>query len=319
VNRARVSRGLAALILAASLGGAPLASAQEKPAFRAAAEAYDAGVQAHRQRDYARAALLFAHADELAPDPAARLAALKSVLLADDPVLGMTLAERAARSGPVEGPLGEAVKATRDKFAARVGRVRVACSGCTATIDAAPVPVEQELFVLRAEHAIELTSEGRVERRSVRIDGADPVEISPTPAGTALSVAAPSSLEPAAHPSPEPPPTAKRPPDATVSGLSPAWFFVGMGVTAVAAGMTIASGIDVRNREHDFYRAPTAQKAADGQAAETRTYVLGAVTGAAGLATAAIAVLAVRWKTKRTATTFGSTRSGFVASVSAIF
>jgi hypothetical protein len=276
-----------------------VAGAQDKPAVHAAAEAYDAGVQAHRQKDYGRAATLFARADELAPDPAARLAALKSVLLADDPVLGMTLAERAARAGPMDAPLAEAVKAAREKFEPRVGRLRVACDACAATVDGSPVAIGQEILVTRGEHTVETSTDGRVERRSISV-GADPVSISPAPATAVVAVVAPPLPPPAASESTAARPmptmaTGPRTADRASGGLSPAWFFVGAGITVLAGGLTIASGIDVRNRESEFYRAPTEQKAVDGQSAETRTYVLGGITGAAALATAALGIFAVSW------------------------
>jgi hypothetical protein len=275
---------------------APSAAAQDRPAVEVAADAYDAGVQAHRQKEYARAASLFAKADELAPDPAARLASLKSALLADDPVLAMSLADRAARLGPFEGQVADAVAAVRDKFEPRVGRIRIRCTSCTASIDSEPVAPGREILVTRGEHVVEMTAGGNVERRVVRIDASATVELSPA-ASRLAGVAAPPPVaeQPAPVAPPAPPAPGPRPDSARESGLSPVWLIVAAGVTVVAGGLTIASGVDVRNREHDFYRAPTQQKADDGQAAETRTYILGAVTGAAGLATAALGVFAVRW------------------------
>jgi hypothetical protein len=298
----RVRGGLAALAVAAALAAAGPARAQgqpgpDAPTDDAAAQAYDAGVEAHRQRDYARAAALFARADDLAPAPASRLAALKSALLADDPVLGMVLVERASRAGGVDGPLRDAVKEAEGRFSGRVGRVRIACAGCAATIDGTAAAIGQDVIVAPGERVLVISAGGRVERRSIRIEPGATVEVSPEPPATAIS-ATPPVAPPAAVAGPRanaPSTAPRRARDGSGAGVSPAWFFVGAGLTTVLGGLTIASGIDVRAQEDAFYRAPTAEKADDGQAAETRTYVLGALTGAAGLATAAVGLFAVRW------------------------
>ena len=227
---------------------------------------------------------------------ASRLAALKSALLADDPVLGMVLVERTTRAGAVDGPLRDAVKEAEARFSGRVGRVRISCTGCTATIDGSAAAVGQDVIVVPGDRGIELTSGARVERRSVRVEPGATVEVSPEPPSTATSASP--AVAPSAATGPRlnaPTIAAARAPDGSATGISPAWFFVGAGLTTLLGGLTIASGIDVREQEDAFYRAPTAEKAADGQAAETRTYVLGAITGAAGLATAAVGLFAVRW------------------------
>jgi hypothetical protein len=301
VSAWRLRCGLAAFALGVALAATDTAGAQSKPGADAppedaAAQAYDAGVEAHRQGDYARAAALFARADDLAPAAASRLAALKSALLADDPLLGMVLVERAARAGGMDGPLRDAAKEAEARFSARVGRIRIACAGCTATIDGSAAAIGQDVLVAPGDRGLELLVGGRVERRSVRVEPGATVEVSPELPATPTPATAPFAPVVGAGARANPDIAApRRAPGGSADGLSPAWFFVGAGLTTVLGGLTIASGIDVRQREEEFYRAPTEEKAADGQSAETRTYVLGALTGAGALATAAVALFAVRW------------------------
>jgi hypothetical protein len=107
--------------------------------------------------------------------------------------------------------------------------------------------------------------------------------------------------QPAATPSPPPSPHPEAP--SAPGGLSRTWFFVGLGATAAAGGVTIASGIDAASRHSTFEKlcqsaspAPASckQDAIDGQSAQTRTNVLIAVTAVLGAATVATALL-VRW------------------------
>jgi hypothetical protein len=79
------------------------------------------------------------------------------------------------------------------------------------------------------------------------------------------------------------------------------WFLVGLGATAAAGGITIASGVDAAGRHSTFVNecqstpAPSChQDAIDGQSAQTRTNVLIGVTAVLGAATVATAFL-VRW------------------------
>src|SRR5580693_6760902 len=90
----------AASLLAASAAALLLAGEAfaQRPASTDASRARDAferGSAAYRLGDYARAAAEYARADALDPNPAALRAALDAATLADDPVLGEELIERA--------------------------------------------------------------------------------------------------------------------------------------------------------------------------------------------------------------------------------
>lgn len=123
-------------------------------------------------------------------------------------------------------------------------------------ISSGAVVLDQELELAPGER-VEL----RVGERSRRID----VVVVPVPAAPA----------PAALPSPPPPPPAPAP------GLSPAWLYGGLGVTAVLTGLTVWSGIDTQ-RAHSRYerdlpgltQAQADARVDDGHARELRTNLL---------------------------------------------
>jgi hypothetical protein len=66
-------------------------------------------------------------------------------------------------------------------------------------------------------------------------------------------------------------------------------------VTAVASGVTIASGVDAIDKHDAFLAYPTERTESEGRAAETRTNVLLGVTGAAAVTTAVLGLFVVRW------------------------
>ncbi|HEY8088677.1 MAG TPA: hypothetical protein VIF09_12550, partial [Polyangiaceae bacterium] len=103
-------------------------------------EAYERGTVAYRKKDYATAAREYSTADALAPNPVALQAAIDATVLADDPVLGMQLLDR-ARGAPRTNALIATMLAAEQKFARRTGRIRIVCAAapCLATIDGAAI------------------------------------------------------------------------------------------------------------------------------------------------------------------------------------
>jgi len=90
-----------------------------------------------------------------------------------------------------------------------------------------------------------------------------------------------------------PPPRRETAPSA--GGISPVWFWVGTGVTAVLAGAAIASGFDTNAKHDDFVAHPNTDTQAAGISARTRTNILAGATAAAGAVTAGVGLFGVRW------------------------
>lgn len=314
------ARLLAASLFACAVAPAPAALAAGVATAR---EIYDQGAAAYRRGEYAAAAELFARADEIAPNAVALEAALRAALRADEPVLGIELAERAeerlearsrergdarskermnerarAREREADGrgaSLLAAAGAARDAFASRVGRIEASCRGCTARIDGASVPPGRPRWVEAGFHLVQLGSSGRIERRLVNVEP-----------GTLVRVELARPPKPAVAASSEPSPVAAAPPRASDSsqeppaapegrGLSPAWFWGGTAVTGALAVATALSAVDTAMKYSAFVAEPTRYAASAGQAAEARTFVLLGVTAGAGIATAILGIAGVRW------------------------
>ncbi len=271
-----------------------------------AKELYAQGVKLHKQGDHLRAAESFAHADELTPTPIALRAALDQALLADDPVLAMTLADRASRA-PNDAALRERAAAVRARFGDRAGRVNIRCAGlarCLATIDGASAAVGIR-WVRTGQHTIVAQLGEEAQQRLVDVRAGDTVEVAFKPKPTAPPVAV---APPPTSTSPAPRHTDERAvvstdSDAPRGGVSPVFFFVGAALTAGAGAATIVSGLDTRsvrddfvNRQCDAFDGPGCSAlSVQGIDARTRTNVLAVSTGVLGVATAVIGLFFVRW------------------------
>lgn len=264
-------------------------------------QAYERGTAAYRRRDYATAAREYAAADALSPSPVALQAAIDAAVQADDPVLGMQLVER-ARGAPPTRALVSTMSVAEQKFAHRTGRIGITCAArpCLATIDGAAIDPAQPAVVRVGSHTVLVDSGGSAATRTVTVPPDETVVVAPptpaAPLGASTPTPTPTPTDsPAAAPGLAPEPR-------DLSGLSPAWFIAAASATAVAGGLTLASGIDTESRSASFTACRSAampltscgQLASNGQSAQTRTNVLIGVTAALGLTTALL-VPFVRW------------------------
>jgi hypothetical protein len=276
-------------------------------------EAYDRGTRAFRRGDYATAAREYAAADALSPSPVALQAALDSAVLADDPVLGVELIDR-AKGAPRTNALALTILTAQRKFARRTGRIHVACGGastCIASVDGAAVDPARLLVVRVGAHTVIVDSGGTATTRDVTVGPDETIEVAPAAAPASASSTAPAAAPAtAAAAAPAPAPVTTAPPPASVEsgrGISPVWFYLGLGATGIAGVATIVSGVDTANQHSEFTskcgsaNPPVACPvglASSGQSAQTRTNVLLGVT--AGLAAVTVVtVFFVRWHDTR--------------------
>ena len=297
-------------VVAACLSVAPgVARADDAANEVQAHQAYDRGTSAYRRKDYITAAREYAAADALSPNPTALQAAIDAAVLADDPVLGTQLLDR-ARGAPRSDALLTTMLVAEKRFAGRTGRVRMSCpaSPCLATIDGAAVDPALPAVVRVGSHSVLVQSGGYTTTRTVTIAPDETVVVGPN--STANPGAAPlpgPSPAPSSAPAPSPrdAPPADAPAPAPVAsadvgtGISPVWFFVGVGATAVAGGVTIASGADTASKHASFEQClqrkeSCSSQQTSGQSAQTRTNVLVGVTAVLGVATA-LTLPFVRW------------------------
>lgn len=286
----------AALAVAAIVAVAPAARADVPDATRAK-EAYDRGVRAHAAGDHRAAARAFAEADGIAPANASLEAALESAMRADDAVLGAELLDRSASRTP-DASLAKTIAAARRRFAGRVGKIRVACGAsptCVASVDGVAADAKKPIYVRAGAHSVVVQREDRTERLvDVPADGT--VDVSPD------AVRAPEPA-PAAATAPLP----RTAPEPAHGGISPVFFYVGLGLTTALGAVTVLSGIHtlkVHDRfEHDGCnegatgpRAPDCGATSDaGKTSTLETNVLLGATAALAIATATTGVLLVKW------------------------
>jgi hypothetical protein len=292
-----------ALLACASVAWSAPSRAQGPAVSADAHDAYARGTSAFRRGDYASAAREYAAADALAPNPVALQAALDATVLADDPVFGTTLLDRARGERRTDALLTTMLTAEK-KFAHRVGRIRLQCPSapCLGAIDGAAAVAGAPIVVRVGSHAVTLEAAGSVVQKVVTVAPVETVVVGPEPA-PAPPVSSPSPVPPPPPPPPSLRPTAPTPTPvahAPRGGLSPVWVYAGAVATAVAGGFAIGFGVDTANRHASFARecstsAPSCSGlASQGQDAQLRTNVLIGVTAGLGVATL-VTALFVRW------------------------
>ncbi|HEY5241178.1 MAG TPA: hypothetical protein VIJ22_06930, partial [Polyangiaceae bacterium] len=183
-----------ALVTGASLAWTGVSNGQTPPPGADAHAAYARGTTAFRRGDYASAAREYAAADALAPNPVALQAALDATVLADDPVFGTTLLDR-ARGEPRTDALLTTMLTAEKKFAHRVGRIRLQCPAapCLGAIDGAAAVTGEPIVVRVGSHAVTLEAAGTLVQRVVTVAPDDTVLVAPEPAPVPPSALAPAS------------------------------------------------------------------------------------------------------------------------------
>ncbi|MEZ4299343.1 MAG: hypothetical protein R3B70_30615 [Polyangiaceae bacterium] len=280
----------AALVVAAGTFASTPSRADDAADQSAARDAYDRGARAFGQGSYAVAATEFARADELRPAPAALEAALKAAILAEDPVLAMTLVDRAAARPSNDGVAAQVARA-RDRFAHKVGRLTVQCAeACSAKVSDEPVPVGVARYYLAGNYVIEIEASGSHELFAVQVPGGStmdwkPPAKAPPPAVSSAAAGAAASASATAAPS-----ATQAPPSRVPTAL----FIGGVVLTAAAGGFAIGFGVDTLSQHDAFVKSPTNEGSLAGQEAQLRTNVLLGTTALTAIATAVIGYFALR-------------------------
>jgi len=281
----RAERGpifAATLALASIIGGPRVARADDPRTLKEASALFDGGVAANKRGEHREAALMFARADELVPDPTALEAALRAAILADEPVLGMKLVARAEGRRPLEGAVAVAVQDARTKFAGRVGTIGIRCRDCRAWLDGTILTGNGTHFLTTGSHEVlfEVPGASGTARVSVEIEAGRNTDVSPP-------VAAPPNRPAAPPPAPQ-----------AASGLSPTWFWAALGTTTVAGSVTLGLAVRTRALHESFLEEGKPGLADDGRKFQNATNAMALVTVALVLTTAGIGIFAVRWNEK---------------------
>ncbi len=270
---------------------APAVLAQESDDDRkAAATLFTEGQKAYREGDFRHAAEAFESAYKKAPRLAPLWNAARAWDKGGEPAHAANLYASYLRKAPPNAPdRNSATRSLRD-LEAKLAKLEVHAAGFTELkVDGTAIVVEDQnpsslvVYVTPGSHLIEGQHEGKAAQEH-------PVAM----AGTSTSVVllAKSDATPTPQPLPPPPPLEER----VHSGWSPIVAIVGGGLTVVAGGFLIWSGIDTMNQRSTFDAAPTQANLDTGRSDETRTNVLIGVTAGLGVLTALVAILLVDWK-----------------------
>ena len=284
---------LATATLSTTALGAPRDKAGAK-------EAYDRGLEAHKRGDTHTAAEEFAKADSLAPSAIALRAALDATIDADDPALGAELLERSKRE-PSPPNLAASIRAAHAKFKGRAGRMRVVCpkgSSCAAKIDDKPVDVDKVVWARTGQRTVIIQVDGEAQTKLVEVSADQLVDVTASKGGPSDATTASTAAFDATTPE------SKRRRDGWLGeGLPPIYFYGGVGLTVVFAGMTTYFAIDTSSQHGDFKDAgceranfpACASLASDGEGAQTRTNVSLVLTAISGIATAVVGAKLTNW------------------------
>jgi hypothetical protein len=305
-----VVHGLAVVL---SLGASGIARAQGRAEptpeqVQAAAEAFDSGRDAYKAGRYAEAAEQFERANTSAPSATALELAIKARDKAGDLDRAATLALLAVElyASDVQSEetgLGKIAPGLLERARKELYELDVQCNEPCQLVDGKKLvhgePVAQRsIFLAPGEHELVAGwSEGRTLKKAVTASAGASGEIS--------FEAPPVSAEPAPEPEPEPEPEPAGPVDEgpkKSGGWSPTVFFVGVGLTVAAGGVTVWSGLDTKNNP-----GPEKVKAEcaagdtncplykEGRSKQLRTNILIGVTSALAVGTGLIGALAVDW------------------------
>jgi hypothetical protein len=132
-----------------------------------------------------------------------------------------------------------------------------------------------------------------------------PVRASPTvDAGQTVSVALvpPSAGEPMTTTTPTvtppPPPPPKKERQEETGGWSPTVVVVGGILTAIGAGLTVASGLDTLSQRSQFDKDPSQTNLDSGRSKQVRTNIMLGATATIAVLTGACAIWLVDWHSK---------------------
>jgi hypothetical protein len=275
-------------------------SAEPSPAqVRSAAEAFDRGREAYKAEEYVEAAEQFESADANAPSPAALELAIRARDKAGQLDRAATLAALALARHPDDPNIQKVAPAIVQRAKLELFEIDLKCDDpCDVTVAGKIVPgsraTERAVFVSPGTYAVRAGWSGD---RSL----SKSIEASKGAAGTLEFQAPPVAVAPSPVATPTRAPEGDKPRDQgtpKTSGALPATvFWVGVGLTAVATGVTIWSGLDTQSnpgpdkvREACNATPPTDCNTLydQGRSKQTRTNVLLGVTGGLGVATAVI-------------------------------
>lgn len=264
-------------------------------------QAFEAGVAAYKEGDWATATARFTEALGYKWHPAIALNLALAQAQASQLVEALRNLDAVLESPDASAPLREQATRERERVGGELAVIEIDTGSGAASslkVDGASVDSRTPVTVNPGSHHLELTlPSGASIRRDVALAPRERLHLSIDRTQELIVVPARER-----HVAPVPPRHSSHG-AARTSGVDPVWFYLGAGATTVLAGVTIWSALDTQAAHDDYTRAmPTASQAeidrrvAEGHLLETRTNVLIAATGLAAVGTATLGVFFVRWR-----------------------
>lgn len=256
----------------------------------AAAQAYDRASAYYLRGAYQLATEYYERAFRFAPSAEALIQALRSSRRTTDILHTVNLALRLAGLYPQDERAETLADAVLGEHAASFFIVELACEACGLEVDerirsypivALAPDTPHRVVISRDERRVMRTVTGRAGERLVLTMP----EPDPEPADALASAEGSGRMPPGVQPAPERSPA--RPP---WPQPLPPWVFASMGgLTALAIGFTIWSGLDALSGAEAYRARPTPEAFADGEDRERRTnWLIGISIGMAAATAAAI-------------------------------
>ena len=277
-----------------------------------AASEHARGYQAYLKKDFESAAIHYENAFFSVPNPAELRNAIRARRDAKQYARAATLASLAHRKFPDDAPTKKAADEAIAEAKRFVQEITIACAlECGVVADGKVVTIERakevRFFLDAGHHELVMgwtedrtktipfdAKAGATETIKVDAPPVPPPKASTTPTASAPPTATVTPTSTSTSSATAPPPSPKP--------LGPAVFYTGLGLTVVAAGVTVLSGLDAQNNPGaDAVRrncvglgesCPDYQK---GRSAQLRTNILIGVSGGLGLATAVIGLFFTQW------------------------
>lgn len=254
----------------------PEISADDKK--RAAARFRD-GERAFRKHDYTSAAAAFEEANQIAPHPAALFNAARALEKAGELARAANLCARYLKDAPEKDKRRTSANAMLAELRPKLGRITVGGAGEDVAIDGVVVELE-ETYVDPGDHVVTASFAGRVVERTVTVVAGSLERIT-------LEAPKPVTAMDSTEPEPEPDFVRDDPEkEPATKPLSPTYFWVGVGATAVLGGVTVWSGLDTNSAREEFDATPSQSGLDDGRSKQTRTNMLLGATAVVGTLTA---------------------------------
>jgi hypothetical protein len=313
------ARALAAAIaaIALSLTAVVPAVADDAPdaaKVKRAAEEFDLGVASFKAKQYDEAAQHFEAADEAVPGVKALRLAIRARSEAGHGSRAATLASHALERYPGDADTAKLANEALQKFQARLHKVNVSCaSPCLLAVGTRAVhgarATRWVVYVDPGKASLNASFLGdtSAKPRSIEAVAGGSSELRFEPPEPAKSVVVPSATSTVEAPpvatatgavTADPAPDQPRP----AKGLHPAFFGVGLALTAVAGGVLVWSGVDtLQNPGPDRVRQACAGQGPDcpeyklGLENQLRTNILIGATAGTGAITVLLAVF-TRWR-----------------------